>query len=211
MSANGRLDRNCFIAQLLVAMLLGGVTAVAAQNPSSPANKPAPAPAVSPSHGDNPAADPDRSDLPVSLDRIKEQLAHPPANQLKGLDERPVFSIEVQEKQKLEDLIASLDFKSGPTPAGGVRANEMQRVQFPSVDNPLRQPYAAFSQSELLTVLVENIVGKYLAGRAADSITSAERSRAENTAKEQVRQAITDYCAAQPDHGTNVRLCTTAP
>jgi hypothetical protein len=145
--------------------------------------------------------------LPVSLDRIKQQLAHPPARQLRGLDDRPTFNIEVQDHHKLEDLLASLDFKSGPKPARGIYANEMQRVQFPSVDNPLGQPYAAFSQPELATIIVENLVGKYLLGRAIDSITSAERTRVENAAKDEVRQAIGEYCAAQPNRAT-LTLCT---
>jgi hypothetical protein len=145
--------------------------------------------------------------LPVSLDHIKQQLAHPPARQLLGLDDRPTFNVEVQDHHKLEDLLTSLDFKSGPSPAGGIWANELQRVQFPSVDNPLRQPYAAFSQPELATVIVENLVGKYLLGRAFDSIASAERTRVENAAKEEVRQAINDYCAAQPNR-TTLALCS---
>jgi len=144
--------------------------------------------------------------LPVSLDRIKEQLAHPPANQLRGLDDTPTFKVEVREHRKLEELLASLDFKSGPKPAGGVYASELQRVQFPSVDNPLRQPYAAFSQPELATVIVENLVGKYLIGRALDSVTSAERARVETAAKDEVRQAISEYCAAQPNR-TSLAIC----
>lgn len=206
MAAIRRPNRIDLTGQLLTVFLLTASIAVFAQQPSSkPAEDPA-APAVTPAaqDGDGP-----RTDLPVSLDRIKDQLAHPPAQQLRGLDERPLFSVEVREKQKLEELIASLDFKTGPTPAGGLVTNEMQRVQFPSVDNPLRQPYAAFSQSELITVLVENLVGKYLLGRAGGSITSAERTRAESEAKLEVRQAISEYCAAQPDRGAGIRICIT--
>ena len=106
----------------------------------------------------------------------------------------------MREHRKLEDLLASLDFKSGPKPAGGVYASELQRVQFPSVDNPLRQPYAAFSQPELATVIVENLVGKYLLGRALDSVTSDERTR--NGGQDEVRQAISEYCAAQPNRAS---------
>ena len=144
--------------------------------------------------------------LPVSLDRIKQQLAHPPAGQLRGLDDRPTFNVEVQDHHRLEDLLASLDFKSGPKPAAGVYASELQRVQFPSVDNPLRQPYAAFSQPELVTVIVENLVGKYLLSRGIDSVTSDERARVETAAKDEVRQAVSEYCAAQPNR-TSLALC----
>src|SRR5260221_6659268 len=193
-------------ALLLMAILAAVPGAALAQGTSSaPAETPATAAPVPP--GQEAAADPK---LPVSLDRIKEQLAHPPALQLRGLEDRPDFKVEVQEHRKLEDLIASLDFKSGPTPAGGLRAAEQQRVMFPSVDNPLRQPYAAFSQSELTTILVENLVGRYLAGRAIDALTSAERAHAEAAAKDEVRQAITDYCAAQPNRGS-ISICLKPP
>lgn len=193
---------------LLFAALVAAVPAVGlAQEPSSSTpGSPAASATVSTAKDEFQAGETTESKLPVSLDRIKEQLAHPPAHQLRGLDDRPDFKVEVREHRKLEDLIASLDFKAGPTPAGGIRAAEMQRQQFPSVDNPLRQPYAAFSQSELTTILVENLVGHYLAGRAIDALTSAERAHAEAAAKDEVRQAIADYCAAQ-SNPRSVSLC----
>lgn len=152
-----------------------------------------------------------KPDLPVSLDNIKKGLAQPPALPLRGLNgDTPHFKLEVIEKQKisLEDLIKSLDFKSGPIPAGGIYGYEQQRQMLPAVDNPLRQPYAAFNQPELLTILVENLVGKYLAGRAAGAITSAERAHAEAAAKEEVQRAVREYCAAQPNNGAGITICT---
>lgn len=152
-----------------------------------------------------------KPDLPVSLDNIKKGLAQPPALPLRGFNgDTPHFKLEITEKQKisLEDLIKSLDFKSGPVPAGGVYGYEQQRQMFPSVDNPLRQPYAAFNQPELLTILVENLVGKYLAGRAAGAITSAERARAEAAAKEEVQRAVREYCGGQPNNGAGIQICS---
>jgi hypothetical protein len=148
-------------------------------------------------------------ELPVSLDRIKSALEQPVAPPLRGLDESPTFRISVEERQriKIEDLINSLDFRSGPTPAGGLYAYEQQRRLFPPVDNPLRQPYSEFSQPELTTVLIENLAGHYLAGRAASAITSAERAQAEARAREEVIRAITEYCAAQPNGGAGIRIC----
>ena len=121
----------------------------------------------------------------------------------------PNFTVAIEERQriKLEDLINSLDFKSGPTPAGGLYAYEQQRQMFPAVDNPLRQPYSEFSQPELLTILVENLAGHYLAGRAASAITSAERARAEAQARDEVARAVVDYCAAQPHGGAGIQIC----
>jgi hypothetical protein len=146
--------------------------------------------------------------LPVSVDRIRKALEHQPAQPLLRLPETPIFRIEIQERNKLQELLATLDFRGGPTPAGGVYAAEMQRVMFPSVSNPLVQPYAAFNQPELLTIIIENLVGKYLIGKAFNAISAAERERAEAAAREEVRQTITQYCAGQPNNGAGIKICT---
>jgi hypothetical protein len=147
-------------------------------------------------------------DLPVSLDKIKEQLQQQPLLSLATIDERPTFRVQIRERMKIEELLGSLNFKTGPTPAGGIYMAEQQRVMFPSVDNPLVQPFAAFNQGELLTILVENLVGKYLAGRAVDSISRAERARAEAAAKEEVRTAVEEYCNAQANAGAGLAICS---
>ena len=113
----------------------------------------------------------------------------------------------MQERNRLQELLATLDFRGGPTPAGGLYAAEMQRVMFPSVSNPLVQPYAAFNQPELLTIIIENLVGKYLIGKAFSAMSNAERERAEAAAREEVRQTIAQYCAGQPDHGAGIKIC----
>jgi hypothetical protein len=151
--------------------------------------------------------------LPVSVNRIRQALAQPaePLIGLRGLDETPTFRVEIRERLKIDELLQSLNYKSGPAVPGGLYAYEQQRQLFPAVNNPLSQPYAAFSQSELMTIIVENLVGKYLAGRAMSAISSAERARAEAAAKEEVVHAISEYCAAQPDHGAGIRICAPSP
>jgi hypothetical protein len=141
----------------------------------------------------------DDGNLPVSLDKIKNALAQTPVEPLRGLDERPHFKTGVSEKQtiSIEDLLASMDFRSGPAVAGGLYGYEVSQQAFPAVDNPLRQPYAAFSQPELLTIVVENLAAKYLGGRALDAVSSAERARAEQAARDEVQRAIADYRTAQ--------------
>jgi hypothetical protein len=150
------------------------------------------------------------SELPVSLDKIKEALQQAPAEPLRGLDIKPTFKLEVQERRKisLDDLLRSLDFKAGPVPAGGLYGAEMQRQMWNPVDHPMRQPYAAFNQPELLTILVENLVGKYLGGKAVSAITAAERAHAMAAAQTEVRGAIEEYCAAQPNHGAGIQICS---
>jgi hypothetical protein len=145
----------------------------------------------------------DTGNLPVSLDKIKEALAQTPAQPLRGLDEKPHFKIGVSEKQTFtfDDLLATMDFKGGPVVAGGLYAYELNRQAFPAVDNPLRQPYAAFNQAELLTIVIENLAAKYLGGRALSAVSDAERARAEQAARDEVQRALADFRAAQQTSG----------
>jgi len=154
--------------------------------------------------------------LPVSLDKIKDALNQPPsALNLRALDETPTFRMQIVERQRVEELLGTLFFKNTPgpfggyVPGGGLYGYEMQRQMFPAVDNPLRQPYSAFSGGELLTILIENLVGKYLGGRAIDAVSKAERSRAEAAAKEEVRNAVSQYCSSQPNNGAGLQICGT--
>jgi hypothetical protein len=148
--------------------------------------------------------------LPVSLDNIREGLERTPALSLRALDERPTFRVQILERQKIEELLASLNFKAGPTPAGGVYMYEQQRQMFNPVDRPLMQPYAAFSTGELLTILIENLIGKYLGGKALDAVSKMERARAEANAREEVRAAVAQYCNAQPNLGVGMQICDTS-
>jgi len=145
--------------------------------------------------------------LPVSLDRIKEALNLPPGLPLRGLNDKPTFKVEVREKQKIkiDDLLASLNFKSGPSVPGGLYGYEQNRLAFPAVDNPLRQPYGAFSQPELLTILIENLAAKYLGGRALNAVSNAERARAEQAAREEVQRALADFWAQKAAAPTTPR------
>jgi hypothetical protein len=202
------------LTALLFTAILGAAPAWAQPPPpSSVPDSPSPAQdAPAPRSGDQDARDHGLNlNLPVSLDRIREALQQPPVLTLRGLDERPHFKVEIQERQKFDELVATIlkDVKPTFVPAGGLYAAEQQRQLWPSVDNPLVQPYAAFSQPQLLTILIENLVGKYLAGRAMNAITSAERARAEAAAREDVRQAVAQYCAAQPNAGAGIQICST--
>ena len=117
--------------------------------------------------------------------------------------------MQILERQKIEELLATLNFKAGPVPAGGIYMYEQQRQMFNPVDRPLMQPYAAFSGGELLTILIENLVGKYLGGKMVDAVSATERERAEASAQEEVRAAVAQYCNAQPNLGAGLQICTT--
>jgi hypothetical protein len=201
-----------FHALLIAATLFPLVTAgIRAQEPTtSPSKEPARSPdATAASPAEDAQGDAAKTNLPVSLDHIRKALEQqPPDRPLLKLPDQPTFKIEVQERNRLQELLSTLDFRGGPTPAGGLYAAEMQRVMFPSVSNPLVQPYAAFNQPELLTIIIENLVGKYLIGKAFNSISAAERERAEAAARDEVRQTIAQYCAGQPNGGAGIKICS---
>ena len=197
------------ISLLVTATLVASPAWAAGQASSSPKDQTAQA--RDKTGAEQPPASSSQFDLPVSLDKIKKGLEQPPPLSLK-LDDvvKPTFRIQILERQKIEELLATLNFKTTRAPAGGLYWDEVRRQMWPATDNPLQQPYAAFNQGELLTILVENLVGKYLAGKVSNAVSGAERSRAESAAREEVRQAIRDYCAAQPNNGAGIQICTTS-
>ncbi len=145
----------------------------------------------------------------MSVDRIRTALERPTLVSLRTLDERPTFRIQILERQRVEELLATLNFKTTRASAGGIYWDEIQRVTWPAVDNPLLQPYAAFSGGQIVTLAVENIVGKLGAGKLLNAIGNASKNRAQAAAREEVLQAIQDYCAAQPGGGAGIQICAT--
>jgi len=197
------------LAALLVTAILIAARVDAQQaQPSTPANAASPA-------KDAGTSDDQTSKLPVSLDKIRQALQQSPVEPLRGLDERPLFRVEIRERQRIEDLLQSLKFDSGPAVPGGLYGYEQQRIMFPSVDNPLAQPWSAFSQPELARVaaysIIETLIAKYVAKRLFNAVTAAERASAEQAAREEVTRAIAEYCAAQPNRGAGIQICISSP
>lgn len=161
-----------------------------------------------PSSATTSAGDAARTDLPVSLVRIREGLAAGSSKlSLSALEKPPDFKVEVQERRALEEILATLDFKTGPAPAGGLYGYEQQRQLFNPVDRPLAQPYAAFSPAEAITIAIENLIGRYLGGRLAEMASNAERAKAEAAARRDVAGAIEQYCAADSDRAKRLSIC----
>ena len=183
------------LAALLVTAILGAAPAAAQAPQSSSAATP-----VSPAFN-----------LPVSLDRIREALAQPAVPPLKGMDERPMFRVEIQERQRIDELLKTLTFNSGPPIPGGLYGYEQQRLAFPAVNNPLMQPYAAFTPGEMMQVSLTSIIESYLAKKIVNSVAGARRSSAQQAAREDVRRAIEEYCAAQPHGGAGILICDNPP
>jgi len=143
---------------------------------------------------------PDQStplNLPISLDKIREGLSQaPPAEPLKGLapGEPPTFRINVTEKQRFEELIAKIKWdKPAPVVAGGIYAYEQQERMFPRINNPLVQPYAAFTPGETATLAIEALIEKYVAEKMAKVVGTALREQKEREAREEVARALAEY------------------
>lgn len=170
---------------------------------------PAAAQDAKPSSATTSAEDAAQKSLPVSLDRIREALAEGPSKlSLSALEKPPDFKVAVHERRALEEILATLDFKTGPAPPGGLYGYEQQRQLFNPVDRPLAQPYAAFSPAEAITIAIENLVGRYLGGRLAEMASNAERTKAEAAAKRDVAGAIEKYCAADAERAKGLSICT---
>jgi hypothetical protein len=149
-----------------------------------------------------------RFELPVSLERIRELLARaPPQPLLRGLDRPPNFRVRIEERRFIADILDNLDIGKVAVPAGGLYGYEQQRQVWNPVDRPLMQPYAAFSQGELAqvaaTATLNAVVAKYL----LQGIRNINQWQSERGAREEVRRAITEYCAAHPER-ESIELCT---
>jgi hypothetical protein len=179
----------------LKALVFAAVLGVVLGTWSVPAGAQQPAPASSPT--DKKADD---FKLPVSLDKIRAGLAQTaPAESLKGLnDPPPTFRVEINEQQKFDEFLAKVKFdKGGPQVAGGVDAYEQYQRVFPRINNPLAQPYGAFTTGQILTLGVEALVEKYVAEKMSHVVGNALREQAEREAREEVARSLTQFWASQ--------------
>jgi hypothetical protein len=193
-----RLRFCMWLVYLLIGILFTAQAAFAQASPSSQAAVPESSSTDSPS-----------TNLPVSLDHIRLGLKRQATDSiLKRVEIPPDFRIQILEQQRIDELLSKLDFKGlkAPAPAGGLYGYDQQQRLFNPVNNPLVQPYAAFSGGELITVAVENLMARYVGGKIVNGLSDFERARAEHAARQEVEKAIADYCAARPDR-SDLQLC----
>jgi hypothetical protein len=149
-----------------------------------------------------------QGELPVSLDRIREELARtPPESILRLRDLPPDFRMRIEERRFDTDLLEQLGVEPAPpAPPGGIYGYEQQRMLRNPTNHPLEQPYAAFSQGELVQVAATSVLSRLLTNYLTEGLTGATRARRERAAREEVRRAIAAYCSAQTE-GAAVALC----
>jgi hypothetical protein len=192
------------LCSLIVAVILTGQLLAAQDVPPSSSDA-----KTSSAVDKKPPADEETTGLPVSVDRIRDALATPPERPLlRDIAERPDFTLTVEERVILEDFFRPEDFKVGPVPPGGLYAYEQQRVLSNRVDQPLLQPYAAFSSGELVTLAIQGLLFRYLGQEVIDQAIAAGRAADEAAARETVMQAIRSYCATQPAGGAAIEICS---
>jgi hypothetical protein len=161
----------------------------------------------SPAAAQSASEDAPRWELPVSIDRIREELAKMPKESiLRSLDVPADFRVRIEERRSTADLLEGFDVGTSPPPPGGIYAYELQRMVRNPVDHPLEQPYAAFSQGELLQVAATSVMTRALTNYLTQAVSRTTRARDERAAREEVRRAIAAYCEAQTD-GAGVALC----
>jgi len=137
-----------------------------------------------------PASSPDsddQSDLPVSLNRIKEKLSEPPAIKLDP--QRGVYRVEVVGRQLTIEDILGPDYLKGPTPppAGGMTHQEFLNMVTPQDV----QGYAAFSNKEAVTVAATSFATWALL-KAMHKFEEAKEERARDAARKEVQDALAE-------------------
>lgn len=144
---------------------------------------------------------------PASLDRIRGKLHVTTAPHLRNLDIRADFSVHVEERRNFDDILAKLDFSTGPAPAGGLYGYEMQRQQNSLMSRPLQQPYAAYGAGEFFTIAAQNLAKVYFGNQLKRGFAAVRQSAAQARAEREVSEDIAAYCAARPDR-TELQLCS---
>jgi hypothetical protein len=117
-------------------------------------------------------------DLPVSLPRIRTALKKPPPRIIAPKIEA-TFRVEINERQRFRDLLDLIDFGSGPVAPGGFYGYQQQQATGQRQSQPL------FNVN--MTGVIQNVGAE---------ISKARRERAERLAREEVRRALVDFCAA---------------
>ena len=136
---------------------------------------------------DSPSDTDDQSDLPVSLNRIREKLSEPPAIKLDA--QGGVYRVAVVgRKLTIEDILGP-DYLKGPMPppAGGMTHQEFLNMVTPQDV----QGYAAFSNKEAVTVAATSFATWALL-KAMHKFEEAKEEHAREAARKEVQDALAE-------------------
>jgi hypothetical protein len=173
-------------------VLIGALfVAQAGQPPATAPSATAPASAV-PAEGQT-------SDLPVSLDRIRDALSHQP--QIKPDAVQPVFRVEILgRKPTLEELLGKEFWKgpAKPTPGGAV----MTHQEFlDMVTPPEFRGMSMFTQKEAITVVATSVALQWALQKAIHKYDQARTEREREAARKEVQDALAELDKAREAAG----------
>ena len=127
-------------------------------------------------------------DSASSIDRVRAALARPSSLRLTP-PERPTFTLRIVERRPLQEIFDTVPWATPPV--AWFPPPMITRTMFGT-------PVASINFLPLL----QSAVG---------GIAAARRRGAERAAAIEVGQAIAAYCAAQPDAGAGIQICSTSP
>ena len=123
--------------------------------------------------------------LPVDLDRIQRALAKTPMLRFDKQD-RPVFRVQVfGEKPTIDDILGP-DWAKGPVPHGGMTHQEFLNLVTPKDV----QGYAAFSNTEGMTVAATSLLLQWTLQKAIRKFNETRDERAREAARKEVVDAL---------------------
>lgn len=134
-------------------------------------------------------------DLPVSLDRIQEAIARPPA--IKPTTNRPVFRVEIfAPKPTIEDILGR-DYLLGPVPNSAMTHQEFLNMVTPQEYRGM----AMFSNKEAMTITATSLALQWALMKAVDKLKEARDNRAQEAARQEVLEAMNALEAARKKVG----------
>jgi len=125
------------------------------------------------------------------LDGSHAQRPREAPSKLTLQDRKPDFSIDIRERDRLEHLLPPWWFEEGGDTSWLPKYSPRPEL---------------FGSQPMVTVDLLAI-----AGGIAHEISQARRARSQRQAVDEVRQAIIEYCAAQPGGGAGIQICDKPP
>ena len=139
-----------------------------------------------PAEGQTAPAQP--GDLPVSIDRIREALSHPPTIRPDAV--QPVFRVEVIGRMPSLEVILGKEFWKGgaaPTPGGAV----MTHQEFLNMVRPPEfRGTAMYTQGEAITIMATSFALQWALQKAVQKYREAKTEGAKEDARKEVQEAL---------------------
>ena len=126
--------------------------------------------------------------LPVSIDRIREALSHPPTIRPDAV--QPVFRVEVIGRMPSLEVMLGKEFWKGgtaPTPGGAV----MTHQEFLDMVRPPEfRGTAMYTQGEAITIMATSLALQWALQKAIQKYRDARDERAKEDARKEVQEAL---------------------